>query len=333
MRHVPETYRNLLKYRLFSFKSACNRVFFKRATVLIAALLVFLPGACQAEKETDPSLLTLVRIFGQKEFSPERFGPARWLKDGSGYTTLETSVKQDKARDIVLYNPDTGRREIMVSSHRLIPQGLQKPLRIENHEWSSDGNRLLVFTNSKRVWRQNTRGDYWVLDLRDWKLDKLGGNAGPSMLMFAKFSPDGNRVAYVHGNNLYVEDLASRRIKQITSDGSQTIINGTFDWVYEEEFGLRDGFRWSPDGKSLAYWQLDTEGVGVFHLINNTDSLYPSLTPIPYPKAGTTNSASRVGVVGVEGGQTRWIDLPGDSRNHYIAQMDWALSPRWDRIY
>lgn len=326
MKHVTETHRNLPKYRLFSFRSACNRPFFKRATVLIASLLVFLSGACQAEKESDPSLLTLVKIFSQKEFSLERFGPARWLKDSSGYTTLEPSVKHDKARDIVLYNPDTGRREIMVSSHRLIPQDLQKPLSIENHEWSSDGKRLLVFTNSKRVWRQNTRGDYWVLDLRDWELDKLGGDARPSTLMFAKFSPDGNRVAYVRENNLYVEDLANRRIKQMTSDGSQTIINGTFDWVYEEEFGLRDGFRWSPDGKSLAYWQLDTEGVGVFNLINNTDSLYPSLTPIPYPKAGTTNSASRVGVAGVEGGQTRWIDLPGDSHNHYIAQMDWAES-------
>ena len=120
--------------------------------------------------------------------------------------------------------------------------------------------------------------------------------------MFAKFSPDGGRVAYVREHNLYVEDLADGRITQLTRDGSRTIINGTFDWVYEEELNLRDGFRWSPDGRRIAYWQLDASGVRDFVLINDTDSLYSFVTPVQYPKAGTTNSAARVGVVSAEGG-------------------------------
>jgi dipeptidyl-peptidase-4 len=228
-------------------------------------------GAVAAEEAADPAVLTLARIFTDEEFEEDEFGPARWLEDASGYTTLEDSEdrtededaedKDAKAKDIVRYDPETGRREIMVPSARLIPKGRSKPLKIDNYTWSDDGKKLLVFTNTKRVWRTNTRGDYYVLDLETWKLRKLGGEAEPSTLMFAKFSPDGRRVAYVRQKNIYVQDLKSFRVKRLTRDGGGNIINGTSDWVYEEEFRLRDGFRWSPDGKSIAYWQFDTEGV------------------------------------------------------------------------
>ena len=141
-------------------------------------------------------------------------------------------------------------------------------------------------------------------------------------MMFAKFSPDGTRVAYVSNNNIYVEDINTGKITRLTDDGSQTIVNGTFDWVYEEEFSCRDGFRWSPDGKYIAYWQSDTEGTGVFDIINNVDSIYASILHFPYPKAGTSNSAVKVGYVPAEGGTTTWINIPGDARNNYIPRME-----------
>ncbi len=296
----------------------------KRLYVISIALIILFACAPQQGQEKDPSLLTLERIYSSNEFRSERFGPARWLEERNGYTTLERSRSNKEGRDIVLYDAETGEPEILVPANRLIPKGEKDPLSISNYVWSSDGQKLLIFTNTKRVWRQNTRGDYWVLDLSDWSLHKLGGDAEPSTLMFAKFSPDGNRVGYVVENNVYVEDLKNNRITQLTQDGSETIINGTFDWVYEEEFGLRDGWRWSPDGKWIAYWQLDAEGIKTFYLINNTDSLYPKLTPLQYPKVGETNSSSRIGVVSAGGGETRWFDLEGDPRNHYIARMDWA---------
>ena len=296
----------------------------RRHKVFLTLFFVAVIGFYLEAREKDLSLFTLERIFSSKEFIAERFGPARWMKDGSGYTTLESSEAQEGGQDIVRYDPDSGRREIIIPCTRLIPKGESSPLKIDNYEWSPDGKRLLIFTNSKRVWRQKTRGDYWVLDLKSRHLHKLGGDAKPSTLMFAKFSPDGLRVGYVHERNIYIEDLRDNTITQLTADGSETIINGTFDWVYEEEFSLRDGFRWSPDGRLIAYWQLDTEGVHNFYLINNTDSLYPSIIPIKYPKVGQTNSSCRVGVVSVAGGETLWFDVPGDPRNHYIARMDWA---------
>ncbi len=134
----------------------------------------------------------------------------------------------------------------------------------------------------------------------------------------------GCKLLYVLRNNLYVEDLRDRRITRLTNTNSADLINGTFDWVYEEEFGLRDGYRFSPDGKSIAYWQLNTEGVHEFPLVNNTDSLYPRITPIKYPKVGEKNAACRVGVVDVSGGETRWLEVPGDPREHYIGFMEWA---------
>ena len=147
---------------------------------------------------------------------------------------------------------------------------------------------------------------------------KIGGDAPESTLMFAKWSPDGSRIAWVRANNLYVQELATGSIRQLTTDGSETIINGTSDWVNEEELGLRDCYRWSPDSRRIAYWQFDTSGVGTFTLINDTEDLYPKLSRYPYPKVGTTNSAVRVGVVDAGGGETRWIDTPGEPRERYL---------------
>ncbi len=284
---------------------------------------VLLPTAAFAQ-EADSTALTVQRIFGTREFSPGRVGEVRWLDDGDSYTTVERSVSVKGGRDIVRYETATGARSLLVPAERLCPAGDSTALNPENYEWSPDRKLLLLYTNSKRVWRVRSRGDYWVLRLADWTLWKVGGDAKPSTLMFAKFSPAGDKLGYVCGGNLYVQNIQTREITALTGDGSQTSINGTFDWVYEEEFGIRDGFRWSPDGQHIAYWHLDATGVRDFYLINNTDSLYPFITPIPYPKVGETLSACRIGVVSVAGGQTLWMNVPGDPRDNYIPRMDWA---------
>ncbi len=291
---------------------------------LLSFLLVISFFQLAQAQESDSTVITLNKIFSTNYFREGWFGPARWLEDGKHYTTLEPSKQIKGGRDIVVCDAATETRKIIVPAEKLIPRGEEKPLQIANYHWSPNKDLLLIFTNTARVWRQNTRGDYWVLNLKNWNLFKLGGDAEPSTLMFAKFSPDETRAAYVMKNNIYVEDLSTHKITKLTSDGSFTTINGTFDWVYEEELDLRDGFRWSPDGKSIAYWQLDASGIRDFLLIDDTDSLYSFVKPVQYPKAGTTNSACRIGVVSAEGGSTVWMKIPGDLRNNYIARMEWA---------
>jgi dipeptidyl-peptidase-4 len=289
----------------------------------LVVTLVAIAGPLAAQ-QTDSSLLTLDRIYSSGEFSPQFPGAFRWMPDGTAYTKLEQSTTTEGGQDLVRYEAATGSRRVLVPAGRFVPEGSESPLRVEGYSWSPDGTQLLIYTNSARVWRANTRGDYWVLRVESGQIRKLGGEGKPSSMMFAKFSPDNRKVAFVREHNIFVEDLASGAITQLTSDGSRTTINGTFDWVYEEEFGLRDGFRWSPDSRLIAYWQLDATGIRDYLLLNTTDSLYSFTVPIQYPKAGTQNSAARVGVIPVTGGTTTWMQIEGDPRNNYIARMEWS---------
>ncbi len=214
-------------------------------------------------------MLSLDRIYVKNEFSSRGYS-LKWLEPGQGYVRLEKSKETKDAQDIVQYDPATGKKKILVEAKALIPKKAKKPLKLSGYTFTKDLAKMLIYTNTKRVWRRNTRGDYWVLSRASGKLQKLGGKAKASTLMFAKFSPaDSNQVAYVREKNIYVEDLKSGKIRSLTKRSSNTVINGTFDWVYEEELGLRDGYRWSPDGRSIVYWQLDEEVVPQMHMLNN----------------------------------------------------------------
>lgn len=316
-------------------KKIVHWIAFTGIAISLAACQSTLENNSSDTKNTPPSAqLTVEKIYKDSEFSSDYIGRIRWLADGSGYTAIEDSAAKttdDKGKeksigkDIVIYNPETLARKVLISAEQLTPKGEEKPLAINNYIWSDDKQKLLIYTNSKRVWRSNSRGDYWVLTLADNQLTKLGGTlAKPSTLMFAKFSSDASKVAYVFENNIYVETLANNKIKQLTKDAGNGIINGLFDWVYEEEFSIKDGFRWSPDDSKIAYWQLDTNGSKDFIMINNTDELYPTITQFPYPKVGETNALAKVGIVDLKTAKTVWSQLPNNSRDMYIPRMNWS---------
>ena len=268
-------------------------------------------------------------VYG-KLIHTKGIGSMTWLKDGERYSRMVKN-EQTGGTDIVAFKAKDNSSEVIIPSSMLIDKKTGKPISVRNISWSIDNEKVLIYNNTRRVWRYDTRGDYWVLNLKTGSLRQLGKNMPESSMMFAKFSPDASRVAYVVKNNIYVEDIESGKITPITSDGNETIVNGTFDWVYEEEFSCRDGFRWSPDGKYIAYWQSDTEGTGVFDMINNVDSIYAKIIHFPYPKAGTTNSAVKVGYVSATGGNTTWINIPGDPRNNYIPRMEFI--PESDELF
>ncbi len=241
-----------------------------------------------------------------------------WSKDGNSYY---------KATDgkIIQYSLPGFTENIIADGAALTPAGTTAPLKVRNFFFSGDGKKLLIYTNTKKVWRYDTRGDYWILNLADKKLTQAGKTLPASSLMFAKFNNDATQIAYVSQYNLYTEDVATAKIKQLTTNGTRKLINGTFDWAYEEEFFCRDGFRWSPDGKQIAYWQMDAKNTKDYLMLDNTDSIYPFAKPVEYPIAGEPPSPFKIAVVNIATAKTVWMDIPTDAvLQSYVPRMEWA---------
>ena len=210
-------------------------------------------------------------------------------------------------------------------------------IKIESFLFSQNKNKILLFTKSVKVWRYNTKGDYWVYDFKTKQGKKIGKSMPDSSLMFAKFSPNEKFVAFVSKEksdknirnsstsvNIYIENLEDNSIKKLTSsNGTEKLINGTFDWVYEEEFGCRDGFIFNESGNKIAFWQIDANQVRDFYMINNTDSIYSYTIPVEYPKVGEDLTPAKIGVINLDNGEIQWMNIPGESHKYYLPRMTW----------
>lgn len=266
------------------------------------------------------TLLCLFFVFsGLSSIAQFRSQAVNWTDDGDAYLTVSRG-------NIIKHDIKTNKETTLVSAEELTPAGASKPLSFNIYSHSPDYKRWLIFTNTARVWRYNTRGDYWVYDGNTKKLFQLGKSLPAQSLMFAKISPDGTKAAYVSNHNIYYEDLATGTITQLTTTGTRKYINGTFDWVYEEEFGCRDGFRWSPDSKKIAFWNVDATKVRDYYMLNTTDSVYSIVIPVEYPKVGEPPSPVKIGVVTLADKSTKWMDVPGDPQQHYIPRMEWTFN-------
>ncbi|MEY2903165.1 MAG: hypothetical protein RLY89_2271 [Bacteroidota bacterium] len=244
----------------------------------------------------------------------------KWTPKGSGYYAID-------AGEIFYTDLSSSKKTKVITKKQLTPQGAEKPINPRNFFFSTDETKLLIYANSKKVWRYDTRGDYWVLDLNTNQIKQLGKGKPASSLMFAKFSPDSRKVAYVSEYNIYSEELATGKIEALTKGGNRKRINGTFDWAYEEEFFCRDGFRWSPDSKQIAYWQMDAKITRDYLMVNNTDSIYPFPIPVEYPVAGTAPSPFKIGVVSLGNPNTKWMSIPTDTvLQSYVPRMEWAAN-------
>jgi dipeptidyl-peptidase-4 len=247
-----------------------------------------------------------------------------WAKDGKSYYKLDG--------DKILQTVFPEQTDVVVAGNtELTPKGSKKALKVRNFFFTDDGSKILIYTNTVKVWRYDTRGDYWVLDLKSKQLTQLGKSLPVSSLMFAKFNKDGSKVAYVSEYNLYVEDVRSFKIQALTKDGNRKNINGTFDWAYEEEFACRDGFRWSPDGKQIAYWQIDARTTKDYLMIDNISDVYSKVIPVEYPSAGEPPSPYKIGIVNISNAKTKWMDIPTDKvLQTYVTRLEWT--PKADEV-
>ncbi|GAB3957058.1 S9 family peptidase [Spirosoma harenae] len=240
----------------------------------------------------------------------------QWSADGN------SSIFSEQG-GIVQMDIRTGCKTVLLSKEKLHLPGSNQPMAIAAFTFSSDSSKALIFTNTARVWRYNTRGDYYLVNRVSGEVRQVGKGRPSQSLMYAKLAPNGQSVAYVSEHNLFVEDVATGKMTQLTKDGTRKLINGTFDWVYEEEFDCRDGFRWSPDSKQIAYWQVDATRIRDYLMLNTTDSAYSHVVPVEYPKVGENPSPTRIGIVAATGGSTSWLNIPGDPQQNYLPRMAW----------
>jgi dipeptidyl-peptidase-4 len=261
-------------------------------------------------------LIIITFIFLQ-QVGAQNKNSINWLPDGNSYTKI-------KEGSIIKIDAKTQAETVMIKKEQLTPSGAMLPLAVQSYSFSPDNTKILLFANTAKVWRYNTRGDYWVLDIAANKLMQVGKGLPSQSLMFAKFSPNGQKVAYVSQHNLFVEDIGNGRQVKLTRDGTRKLINGTFDWVYEEEFGCRDGFRWSPDGTKIAFWQVDATKIRDYYMLNTTDSNYSQVIPVEYPKVGEAPSPVKIGVISISSGNIKWMNIEGDPQQHYLPRMEWA---------
>ena len=258
-----------------------------------------------------PQPLSLETIFSSQELRAKSLNAVQWLPDGSAFSFI-------KGGDLYRHDVATGKETLVFSA-----ASLPNKAGLDNYQWSSDGKQLLLATNMRQIWRHSTEGQYFIYTLATKKARPLSGIAGPQRN--AKFSPDVSKVGFVRHNNLFVVDLESGVETQLTIDGSDDIINGQLDWVYEEEFGIADGWQWSPDGKKIAYWRLDQTRLKAYP-IENMMPLYPSVFWLKYPKAGEANALVQIGVLDLETRATKWVDL-GEETDIYIPRIQWTPNP------
>jgi dipeptidyl-peptidase 4 len=268
-----------------------------RPIVACAALLLWavipLPGSAQQAASTPD--LSLRTIHASNDLSPSSFRGGRWADEGPVVTYIESAEDSD-ATHLMRFNLETDERTRIIDGTTLEAADVDRLIQIEGYEYSSDGSKVLLYTDSKRVWRRNTKGFYYVYNTDTQELTPVA-RRDDGYQMFAKFNPDATKVAFVRKRNLFVVDLRTGTETALTTDGADgSIINGTFDWVYEEEFGLRDGFRWSPDGRHIAFYKLDESDTRDFAM-TNFRTRYPEYERFRYPKAGEVNSEIKVGVI------------------------------------
>ena len=198
--------------------------------------------------------------------------------------------------------------------------GSEQPLAYRSFQWARDAQHLLFQTNFRPIYRRSGLSDFYMYTMPEKSLQLVAKDART-----AELSPDGAMTGYERGGDVYSYDIAGKTEKRLTTGGNDSIFNGVFDWVYEEEFGMVQAWHWSPDSRYIAYWQTDERAVPVVQL-TNYDGHWPSWMKVAYPKVGDPNPRVRIGVVDVKSGNTVWLERT-DTTEEYVPRIYWTSDP------
>ncbi|HOV11954.1 MAG TPA: S9 family peptidase [Bacteroidales bacterium] len=288
----------------------------KICTVLF--LLVLFPNLISAQVRPLYKPVTVEDLWLNYAYYPERADEIISMNDGEHYLILTNEYTIDK---YAYASPE--KASSIVTKQMLIPANDTKALKIESFELNQTETALLIKTDGESIYRHSEISFYYVLDLTTNKLTALSDTKKQRL---AEFSPNGAMIAYIIDNNLYVKDLKTGTSTQITNDGLiNNIINGTTDWVYEEEFSITKAFFWSPDSKKIAFLRFDESKVKEYQMTTYGD-LYPEQYKYKYPVAGEDNSVVTVMVYDMSNPSTtaiRSMDI-GTETDQYIPRIVWT---------
>ncbi|NOX90743.1 MAG: S9 family peptidase [Calditrichaeota bacterium] len=290
----------------------------RRMIVLSSLSVFFLIVSLFAQQKE----LTVKDIYQSGKYSLKSLSGVQWLPNGDAFLF----IKRDKDKNetvLMKHDVKTGKESQWLDLNSIVDPLTKEPLRLFDYRLSDDGKKILFKTDARRVWRRFDEARFLVYDLKTQKLTPLHNDS--ARVRHAKLSPDGQKAGYVLDNNLFVQDLSSGQISQITRDGSADIINGQFDWVYEEEFGRSDGWRWSPDGKKIAFWRVDQSNEPTFSW-TEFEGKYVKVRTIRYPEPGDANAVVKIGVYHLNSGKTVWMDI-GEETDIYIPRIKWTHNP------
>lgn len=260
--------------------------------------------------------LTFDDIYKRRSraLSPRGIYGLKSMNDGKSYCRLEKD-------SINVYSYKKGNYlTTLFSRNDLIPVGDTAPIPLRRYAFDRNENRVLLPTKTEYIFRYSSRSDYYIYYITEKKLIRLSENGKQGL---ASFSPDGSKVAFVRDNNIFIKDLNDAREIQITHDGEQgNIINGTSDWVYEEEFGFTKAFSWSPDGRKIAYYRFDESNVREYSM-QKWGELYPENYNYKYPKTGEDNSLVTIHIYDLSSNETIEVDI-GKETDQYIPRIKWT---------
>jgi dipeptidyl-peptidase 4 len=281
----------------------------KKIIILVITLFFIESSFCQTKKD-----VSIEDIWKNYQFYSGTVNGIRSLNNGLNYTTLEGSKE---GNDLVKYSYVKPKdKEVLIVNADLIDNG--KIVKIDDYEFSADEKKVLIASNTEGIYRHSSKSDFYIYEFESKKLIKL---AEGEKQMYATFSPEGNSVAYVQDNNLFVKDLTQINAIQITTDGKKgSIINGASDWVYEEELVLVRAFEWSPDGNKIAFYKFNESNVKEWSLKYYTD-LYPKEERFKYPKAGEENSEIEIYTYDLASKKQEKANITGDFE--YVIRINW----------
>ena len=283
--------------------------------LIICFSLVFITPIFSQKRD-----ITLDDLWKDYAFYPERKGGLNSMNDGEHYSTKE---KTEDGQEIIKYQFKNGKKV-----RTLFKSADFKIQKIGKYTFSENEKQLLLATETKRIYRHSSESVYYIYNIHTDKLTKLSDEK----VMYANFSPQGDKVAYVLDNNLFIKDLKNGEITQVTTDGKKNhIINGASDWVYEEEFALVRSFEWAPDGEHIAYYKFNEAHVKEFSMDLFKGGLYPTQEVFKYPKAGEDNSIVKVYFYNLVKNISTYIYTEKDYE--YIPRIKWTNNPKVLALY